>query len=153
VFKVTPDGSETILHSFQGHPNDGATAVAGLIADDQANLYSTTEEAGNYEFQGLACGAVFKLAPNGTESVLYNSCSVSDGKSCNSGGVPLGGIAMDNQGNLYGTTETGGGGATSCSWGIWCGTAFKLSSDGKFTVLHAFGNGNDGWQPQPGGSR
>jgi uncharacterized repeat protein (TIGR03803 family) len=37
VFKLSPSGTETMLHSFTG--SDGANPLAGLIADSNGNLY------------------------------------------------------------------------------------------------------------------
>jgi uncharacterized repeat protein (TIGR03803 family) len=56
IFKVTPAGIETVLHSFSGANGDGASPVAGLIADDQGNLYGTTHAGG-----ASNAGTVFKL--------------------------------------------------------------------------------------------
>jgi uncharacterized repeat protein (TIGR03803 family) len=43
VFKVTPAGKETVLHSFTGTGGDGAHPVAPLIRDAAGNVYGTTE--------------------------------------------------------------------------------------------------------------
>ena len=66
VFKLAPNGTETVLHSFAGGPSDGAGPVAGLIADSAGNLYGTTSGGGASGF-----GVVFKLAPDGTYTVLH----------------------------------------------------------------------------------
>src|SRR5262249_25298843 len=66
VFKLSPGGSETILHSFPGG-KDGYSPEAGLIIDEAGNLYGTTTLGG---LEGNN-GTVFKIAPDGTESVLY----------------------------------------------------------------------------------
>ena len=58
VFKLSPTGTETVLHSFTGR--DGAFPSAGLIQDTVGNLYGTTEIGGAYGF-----GVVFKLSPTG----------------------------------------------------------------------------------------
>jgi uncharacterized repeat protein (TIGR03803 family) len=69
--------TETVLHSFAGGPSDGAFPFAGLIADRDGNLYGTTASGGASNF-----GVVFKLAPNGTETVLHSfTGSPSDGTS------------------------------------------------------------------------
>src|SRR5262249_18828423 len=72
VFKVDPSGAETILFTFNGD-SDGQFPMAGLIRDAEGNLYSTTNTGGAYGY-----GTVFKLDPNGTETVLH-SFSTSDG--------------------------------------------------------------------------
>jgi uncharacterized repeat protein (TIGR03803 family) len=48
---------------------------------------------------------------------------------------------------LYGTT-TGGGGTGCASFDYGCGTLFKITQKGVEKVLHVFGSGSDGIQPQ-----
>jgi uncharacterized repeat protein (TIGR03803 family) len=73
VFKISPSGTETVLYSFTG--SDGANPAAGLIADSSGNLYGTTHNGGVASTLGCSvygCGTVFKLSPDGTETVLYS---------------------------------------------------------------------------------
>ncbi len=100
VFKMTPDGTETILHSFAGPPADGRGAVGGVVMDKAGNLYGATwtGDANN-------AGGVFQLAPNGTLSVLYAFCQQ---QNCADGGWPVSGPVLGKDGNLYGTTDMGG---------------------------------------------
>jgi uncharacterized repeat protein (TIGR03803 family) len=122
VYELAPSGEYTVLHAFTGSP-DGADPVAGLIRDKHGNLYGTTYEGGAY-----GAGVVYKIAPNGTETVLYNFCSQAH---CSDGGAPNGSLIEDKSGNLYGTTS--GGGATN-----GYGTVFELSPAGAYTVLYSF---------------
>src|SRR5258708_21913102 len=64
------------------------------------------------------------------ESILHNF-----GTTSTDGANPYGGLVMDSNGNIYGTTYNGGGSA-NCSGG--CGTVFKLSASGQQSILHAF---------------
>jgi uncharacterized repeat protein (TIGR03803 family) len=131
VFKLAPNGIETVLHSFAGGPSDGADARAGLIVDGAGNLYGTTLRGGASDN-----GVVFKLAPDGTETVLYSFAGVD-------GSGPLAGLIADRAGNLYGTTS--GGGASGR------GVVFKLAPNGIETVLHSFaGSPSDGASPLAG---
>jgi uncharacterized repeat protein (TIGR03803 family) len=63
-------GTETVLYSFKGG-SDGAAPAAGLILDKAGNLYGTTSRGGGTGCGGNGCGTVFKLATDGTESVLH----------------------------------------------------------------------------------
>ncbi len=65
VFKITPSGTLTTLHSFDG--TDGANPVAALIQDTNGNLYGTTEgggtnlDCGDRQFP-QPCGTIFSLS-------------------------------------------------------------------------------------------
>jgi uncharacterized repeat protein (TIGR03803 family) len=135
VFRVDPNGTETLLYEFTGG-TDGAFPLGALIRDQKGNLYGTASNGGdlNCNFGG-GCGVVFKLDSNNKETVLYNF-ETTDG-----GGIPEAGLVRDAAGNFYGTTYGGGG---LC--GAYCGVVFKVDRNGKETVLHKF-IGNDGGQP------
>lgn len=124
VFKLAPDGTETILHRFKG--SDGNLPWGGLIEDAEGNLYGTTSEGGSY-----GGGTVFRLTPDGTETVLHSFSGRKDGSS------PLDTLLMDKEGNLYGTTNLGGA-TDRCFAPNGCGTIFRLTPDGTLTVLHTF---------------
>lgn len=135
VFEVAADGTESVLYSFAGG-NDGRRPEAGLIEDATGNFYGTTNQGGPADQ-----GTIFKLAPGGTETVLYAFKDGSDG------GMLQAALIADKAGNLYGTATQGGG---SGCYGDGCGTIFKLASDGRFTAIHAFTGGSDGDYPQAG---
>jgi uncharacterized repeat protein (TIGR03803 family) len=130
VFKLSPDGVETVLHVFTGG-TDGEIPYAGLLADKAGNLYGTTYRGGGGRGCADGCGTVYKLAPDGTETVLYAFQGNADGAQ------PYSGLIADAEGNLYGTTMSGGFGGPSCGV-IECGAVFKLAPDGTETVLYAF---------------
>src|SRR5205823_1077973 len=69
---------EKVLYAFRGG-NDGASPFSTLIADDAGNLYGTTTVGGGGSCQFGGCGTVFKLDPDGTESVLYAFTGAKDG--------------------------------------------------------------------------
>jgi len=132
VFRVDPKGKEEVLHSFARRISDGSNPVAGLIMDAMGNLYGTTELGGSSIY-----GTVFKTTKAGKTTVLYSFTGGSDG------GHPLAGLVRDKKGNLYGTTDIGGGQND--------GTVYKLSPGGTLTVLHRFaGYPKDGSNPVAG---
>ena len=134
VFKLAPDGTYTTLHFFGGG-DDGASPTSGLIADANGNLYGTTSDGGGLgaPICGVfGCGTIYKLAPDGTETVLYRFSGVD-------GVRPEGNLTFDAKGNLYGTTQLGGNLSQPCpSAPNGCGTVFKLSKDGREKVLYNF---------------
>jgi len=127
----------SVLYSFKGG-SDGAFPFAGVIVDAGANLYGTTEAGGGAGCGKSGCGTVFKIAPGGTETVLYAFKGGSDGD------TPDGALLADAAGNLYGTTTYGG--IDACA-GNFCGTVFKVASNGTESLLHAFHGGSDGAFP------
>ena len=124
VYKITPTGEESILYSFYSYPGDGSSPQAGVIMDNKGNLYGTTSGSGANNN-----GTVFKLTASGEETILY-----SFGSHPADGGTPVTGLVMDKEGNLYGTTSSGGAHNF--------GTAFKLTPTGQEKVIHSFGSGS-----------
>ena len=145
VFKLTPAGQETVLNNFVGYY--GYDPVAGVVFDQKGNLYGTTYYGGDY-----GEGVVFKLAPEGKEIVLYSFCA-HDGSNCTDGANPNAGLVLDQKGNLYGTTYTGGALNKCHGVTLGCGVVFKITPEGKETVLYAFcsqDNCADGASPYGG---
>jgi uncharacterized repeat protein (TIGR03803 family) len=131
VFELDPNNVFTILHKFVG--TDGCQPIAGLLRDEEGNLYGTTSSAGKY-----GGGTVFKLDTNNTLTTLHDF-----GHDRSEGWSPRSRLITIN-GYLYGVTETGG---TGCSGG-GCGVVFKMTKHGTETVLYRFTGGADGGAPQ-----
>jgi uncharacterized repeat protein (TIGR03803 family) len=105
--------------------------LGDLTYDAAGNIYGT-----------IPCcyGAVYKLTPDGTATVLYYFGGGADGD------TPQAGVIFDHAGNLYGTTV---GGGTN-----FCGTVYELSPSGSGswtkTTLYSFQCGSDGSAPYGG---
>jgi uncharacterized repeat protein (TIGR03803 family) len=146
VFELTPvEGggwSETVLYNFCAETNcaDGGLPLAGLILDSAGNLYGTTAVGGAYSggtCRAAGCGTVFELSPPAatggawTELVLWNF----KGDLNNDGSEPASRLNRDADGNLYGTTMSGGNANA-------LGTVFELTpiSGGSWSegVLYVF---------------
>jgi uncharacterized repeat protein (TIGR03803 family) len=114
---------ETVLHSFTGG-TDGDYLTAGLLMDAKGNLYGTAAFGGDLNCNyPNGCGVVFKLAGK-KETVLHAFKGSPDGD------TPYGGLLMDPNGNIYGTTVYGGASDS--------GTVFKVSRQDKERVWYAF---------------
>jgi uncharacterized repeat protein (TIGR03803 family) len=98
VFKITPGGTLTTLHSFG--VSDGAYPEAGLVQASDGNFYGTTSLDGTNSY-----GTVFRITPAGALTTLYSFCSQ---QNCTDGSKPYGGLVQAINGNLYGTTYVGG---------------------------------------------
>jgi len=135
IFRLDVNGSVTFLHTFAD--SEGIHPLAALIADRSGNLYGSAYEGGSSTGPcgGLGCGTVFKLAPDGTFTMLYNF-----GSTTSDGTHPTGALVRDAAGNLYGTTSAGGT--------LGYGTVFKVDPIGNETVLYNFTGGTDGKYPR-----
>jgi uncharacterized repeat protein (TIGR03803 family) len=159
VFKLTRNSkggvTYSVIHSFVGFASDGGNPFGAPIVDTAGNVYGTTTDGGK-----AGCGVVYRLSPTATgkyqETILhsFNRFAKPNDDGCN----PESYLVSDAAGNLYGTTNKGGGGGengTFCSNG--CGSVFKLApnGDGTYTenVIHSFpgtkGN-TDGQNPVGG---
>jgi uncharacterized repeat protein (TIGR03803 family) len=126
VFKITPQGALTTLHTFCSQPGctDGAYPRAPVVQGADGNFYGTTYEGGTNNL-----GAVFRISPQGHLTTLYSFCSL---PGCADGQLPTSaGLLRGADGNFYGTTPIGGANGDY-------GTVFKLTSAGKFTTIYSF---------------
>ena len=146
VFRVSPDGVVNNLASFDG--TDGFTGWSFssdfLLQGTEGNFYGATDYGGpefNGEFVNPAYGTVFKMAPDGTLTTLASFNGTN--------GAYVAALTQGRDGNLYGTTDSGGpafiddpqfGGQGGY------GTVFKLTTNGTLTTLALF-NGTNGKGP------
>lgn len=131
VFSITAGGHEKVLHSF-GSGTDGFFPFAGLTNVD-GTLYGTTGNGGAYD--ASTGGTVFSITTQGTEKVLHNFGSGTDGSGPTADLIDVGG-------KLYGTTNAGGA--------YNAGTVFSITTGGTEKVLYSFTGGADGDIPQAG---
>ncbi|MGB9198564.1 MAG: choice-of-anchor tandem repeat GloVer-containing protein [Terriglobales bacterium] len=120
VFELAPSGAETILHSFNDNGTDGTNPEAGLVLGKKGALYGTTVSGGAL-CAPAGCGTAFELTAKGKESILHSFGATGDGY------YPYGGVVLDKEGNLYGTTYDGGYDAGECAFFGGCGTVFKVT--------------------------
>jgi uncharacterized repeat protein (TIGR03803 family) len=143
VFMLSPTTSgqwrEKTLHSFQPQTNDGTYPHGGVMVDAAGNVYGTTGGGGKY-----GDGIVYELVPNGSGGFSEKVLHAFQGTD---GATPHASLIMDNSGNLYGTTVSGGN-SSACQDG--CGTVYQLipKTNGSWVenVLWNF-NGTDGENP------
>jgi uncharacterized repeat protein (TIGR03803 family) len=123
IFKITPSGTLTTLHSFcsqTGCP-DGAGPYGALVQATNGDLYGTTSQSGAY-----GGGTVFKITPSGTLTTLHSFCSQTG---CPDGSPPTG-LVQAASGDFYGTTMYGGASGL--------GTIFRITPSGTLATLYSF---------------
>jgi uncharacterized repeat protein (TIGR03803 family) len=132
VFAFTAGGSFVQVYNFGNYKDDGVGPASGLVLK-QGVLYGVTTEGGTHGY-----GTVFEIdAQTKVETVLYNFQGKRDG------GTPVGGLALDTQGNLYGTASVGGTARHNKGDGV----IFKLNIKSRqYSVVHTF-IGKDGADP------
>jgi len=124
IFKMTPDGTVTVLHRFTGG-TDGAQPYAPLIQAADGNFYGTTLNGGGGACMGVAkygslpgCGTVFEVTSSGAFATLHVFTSLADGM------YPVAGLIQGRDGLLYGTASSGPCDSTYSNCGM--GLIFRL---------------------------
>jgi uncharacterized repeat protein (TIGR03803 family) len=126
AFGLTTNGFLTTLVSFA--VTNGSLPQAALAQGSDGNLYGTTKYGGTN-----LVGNVFQLTPDGGLTNLYSFEGGADGI------YPVAPLLPATDGDLYGTTPTGGDSGS--------GNVFTITPAGAFTNLYSFTGGLDGDGP------
>lgn len=130
VFKITPSGTFTTLHSFCSEGgsacNDGAYPHA-LLQGTDGNLYGTAANGGRSDDYNCpdGCGTIYRITPAGVLTTLYYLCQGT--ASCTDGDQSGAGLMQAEDGNFYGTTVYGGPNGQ--------GEFFRITPNGGYTPL------------------
>lgn len=101
--------TEKVVWNFAGGSDGSEPWSNYFITDGKGNLYGATDDGGTYN-----AGVVFMLSAQG-ETILYEF----KGQNSGDGASPHGRLAFDGNGNIFGTTQSGGTNGT--------GTVYELS--------------------------
>ncbi len=119
----------SLLYSFSG-TGDGADPYSPLALGSDGNFYGTAPSGGTNGF-----GSVYRIAPDGTFSMVYSFTGGAGGQGA------ITGLVQGSDGAFYGVA---GGGANNY------GMIYKVTTTGTFTTLYSFTNGSDGGSPDGG---
>ena len=133
IFKITPDGAFTLLHTFHGGSNE-AQPMSSLTQGSDGNFYGTGGAGAN--------GSLFMITPAGDFSTFYSFTDGTDGR------VPIGSLVQGSDGNFYGTTSGVEGNVGSP--GVYDGTVYKITPAGVHTTLYTFTGGTEPGFPSTG---
>jgi uncharacterized repeat protein (TIGR03803 family) len=122
IYKLDPSDSLTVLYSFEGGAG-GVEPEGTVFRDSNGDLYGTTREGGDPHCK---CGIFFELDTNDDFTILHTFTGA-DGAFASNNIVSV-------NGDLYGTTESGG----SNGWGV----IYKITKTGHYTVVHNFPSDN-----------
>jgi uncharacterized repeat protein (TIGR03803 family) len=142
VFKFTLGGVLTTLNSFGVMNGCASDPESPLVQATNGVLYGTTNCGG---INGA--GSVFSITTGGSlNQTLYSFCA---GPSCgnpringdNNGFAPQAGLIQATDGDLYGTTVSGG--VNAYNGYNSAGTVFKITPRGELTTLYTFCSQSD----------
>jgi len=125
IFKITPSGQFTLLHTFVADQTGKYTSGAGpnsLVEGDDGFLYGT---ASGGPFGNSGNGVAFKVSKTGTFQIIHNFCSPTD---CSDSVNPFG-LTLGNDGNFYGGS---------------IGELWRMTPKGIVTNLHTFNKSVEG---------
>ena len=139
IFKVSADGLLSTVATFNGYNGKGCDGIQqsadgtlyGISPDGGATNTANRYEAYSWQpFSGS--GTIFRISATGKVEtlVLFRGTNGSNPVS----------LTLGKDGNLYGTTASGGAHNF--------GTIFRLEPTGKFTTLYSFAEGNGSF-PSP----
>ena len=121
IFRVTTSGVQTNLYNFNHLNGSGGAPFGGLVLGPDNNYYGMTEAGGSNNL-----GTYYRISHDGVFELLGNLTGAANG------GQPFDEMVVASDGNLYGTTSTGG------SDGV--GTIFQLTTAGLLTTVYTFPN-------------
>ena len=124
-FQVTPTGTVTVLHNFDGTFSgtvDGCYPLGVPVQASDGNFYGTTLECGVND-----AGIIYKITPAGVFTAVHAFAYGSD-----DGNQPQGALIQGSDGNLWGTLSFGGANNG--------GAVFKSSLTGSESLVFSFGS-------------
>jgi uncharacterized repeat protein (TIGR03803 family) len=129
VYRITPAGVFTSLHSFTFAVGDGNNPLGALVVGADGNFYGTTEFGGATSFNG---GTTYRMTPAGVTTILHSFGAFE-------GANPLAGLALASDGKFYGTTQVGGADGN--------GVVFSMTAAGAVLAVHSFVLATEGGDP------
>ena len=139
IFKAMPGGTLNTLYSFCDHQLhcESEGYPSAIVRGADGNFYGVTPGGGPHSDPAClgspdaTCGTAYRITPQGAFSIIHTFCHYVN---CPDGAVPSAPLISGADGNLYGTTSSGGA--------VGYGTVFQLTPGGKLTTLHSFDGTN-----------
>jgi len=125
VFVISPPNrptqpwTEGLAWTFESSGAQGELPTSGVVLTSKGVAYGTASIGGSSTNCLSGCGTVFKLVPPSSSGLPWTESTLVDFAGPTNGSHPIGGLVMDPQGRLYGTTAAGGASDY--------GTVFKLA--------------------------
>ncbi len=153
IFVLTTNGQFNIIFTFPTTDEsdlispDGDMPVAALVLGSDGNMYGTAQQGGSapQDSDVMGYGTIYGITSSGFGLLYSFSGGIDSGSSTHDGSQPYAALVQGADGNFYGTTANGG--TTVDSYGVGCGTVFKVATNGTLTTLYAFTGSGDGMHP------
>ena len=140
IYALSTSAVESVVYDVPTGGTQGTYCDSGVNQGTDGNAYAVCQQGGTGTACSNYCGTVYRVS-GGTAAILHNFQGGADGAN------PYGPMIQASDGNYYGITQYGG--SSACASG--CGTIFKITSAGAYSVFHRFQNtASDGYGPQPG---
>ena len=125
LFRITPTGTFTTLHTFLPDGTEGNGGNPGFVQDAVGNFYGTSPGGGKEAGPGnnLGEGTVFRFTSAGQFTVLHVFTGLGT-----DGAGPVGPLVQAADGNFYGSTASGGN-----QYGG--GTIFRVTPAGAVSTI------------------
>jgi uncharacterized repeat protein (TIGR03803 family) len=139
AFTISSGGTFDQLYAFNITKQDtNSSGPHGTLIEDAAgNFWGTTQYLGADDF-----GSIFKLSPSGEYSLVYSFTGTNA-----DGGYPLGGLVQASDGNFYGVASDEYYGSNGLPAYLGAGTAYRITPQGQFNLIHTFTATTDGGVP------
>jgi uncharacterized repeat protein (TIGR03803 family) len=147
VFRLSPTGAHTPLVAFSYLGATGLNPYSALLQAIDRNFYGTTVQGGESygntnSVNSRGFGTIFKLTPNGVFTTLYHFHGTN-------GAYPNASLVQGRDGNLYGTTSSGGARTNQLFETVTgyagYGTLFRITTNGVLNTLASL-DGTNGSQ-------
>lgn len=120
IFKITPTGEFTLLHSFQSTNDNTVNPATSLVEGNDGFIYGTSLDGGDANQ-----GVLFRISKSGTGfEIVHSFCSEAN---CSDGLGPSS-LILAHDGNLYGVAGTNASGSL----------IFRFSSPASFSIVRSF---------------
>ena len=130
----------TPIASFDNSPTAGSSPAGGVVFDAHGDIFGTTTYGGTFGTINGGYGTVYEIAAGSHTITTLASFNGTTG-----GGLPNSGVVVDAQGNIFGTTSTGGAYGTGARTS---GTVFEIAAGSHtITTLASFNGPTTGGNP------
>jgi uncharacterized repeat protein (TIGR03803 family) len=133
VYKIKRTGKESVLFTFGDPTVTGASPLTPLIQDQAGNLLGIADGGPGFG------GVIFRISATGEAKIVHAFDTSHKAE------LLTGGLLLDANGSIFGTSLTAGIGP--CRFFVGCGVVFQIDKAGRFHAIYKFTGASDGSRP------